>query len=75
MKKEKRIYNQLMQKESKITNTSLLMKIFNVYTDAYECLSSKYAVKKKGNLRKSQCFKESTFFNVYTRRTFSYIIK
>lgn len=47
MKKEKRIYNQLMQKESKITNTSLLMKIFNVYTDAYECLSSKYAVKKK----------------------------
>lgn len=47
MKKEKRIYNQLMQKESKMTNTSLLMKIFNVSTDAYECLSSKYEVKKK----------------------------
>lgn len=62
MKKEKRIYNQLMQKESKITNTSLLMKIFNVYTDAYECLSSKYAVKKKRQLKKVPVFQRKHIF-------------
>lgn len=56
-----------MQKASKITNTSLLMKIFNVYTDVY---ISAYQIivcsKKKKRQLKGPVFQRKHIFNVYT---------
>lgn len=58
MKTEKRIFN-IMHKESKITNTSLLTKSsMFMLLGAYQCAVKR---KQKGSLGILQCFQEALF--------------